>query len=294
MEFKDCKTSGDILSFFNDPNRAEKHTFYYHYTSLQNIESILDKKAFRLTRLAITANDLVEKKRYKAYGDNVFSLCFSTGTSESLPLWYLYSGIDGKGARVGLKKKSFLDLYQAELSLAEVETVYPYKIAGSPVKLSHYDYDFIARDILYLGRDPVKPKSYRAKYNGQVINGLSEVTYSEIDQQYHFIKSLIWFYEKETRIQVVVKSKALMKPNVNYVVLLDISSIFDKLSIRLAPEFGEVTSEAIEGHPGIKSWLLSNIEKSNFTGQLKMDLKDKLCASCTKRKEETSDGNSTI
>lgn len=287
MEFKDCKTGTDILSFFNDPNRAEKHTYFYHYTTLQNVDSILKEKAFRLTRLAVTANDTIEKKRYEAYGDNVFSLCFSTGTSESLPLWYLYSGIDGKGARIGLKKKSFLDLCRADLSLAATETVYPYRIIGSPVKLSPDDYDFIARDILYLGQDPAKPKYYRAKYNGQVINDLSEATHHEIDQQYPFIKSLIWFYEKETRIQVVVKNKALIQPNVNYVVLLDISDLFDQLSVRLAPEFGEVTTATIEDHAGIKSWLLSNIEKSDFSGQLKMGLKEKLCNNCKIKKEDT-------
>ena len=109
MKFNECKTADEILKYFDNDKCSLGHTHYYHYTSLSTIDKILKTKQIRLTPLSKSANDLIEKEKYEKMNCNLFSLCFSTGTSESLPLWYLYSGIDGCGARMGIKKKSFIN-----------------------------------------------------------------------------------------------------------------------------------------------------------------------------------------
>ncbi len=69
--------------------------------------------------------------------------------------------------------------------------------------------------------------------------------------------------------------------------MLDLSDVIDRLSLRVAPEFGGVTEEAIDRYPNIKAWLAARIEKSDFAGEVNMRLKEKLCPNCPKVKNPT-------
>ena len=153
----------------------------------------------RLLPLSKTANDLTERDTYVEIGDNIFSACFSTGTSENLPLWYLYSGLDGRGVRLGMKKAGFKNLCKnADLELLEIESDYPYKSIKKLKRLSSTEYELKCRDILYIGSDTQNKNRYRAKYNGNVVNSITEDIASEVMGKYkRFIKGLIWFYEKK-------------------------------------------------------------------------------------------------
>lgn len=62
--------------------------------------------------------------------------------------------------------------------------------------------------------------------------------------------------------------------------MLDLSDVIDRLSLRVAPEFGEVTKEVIDRYPNIRAWLAARIEKSDFAGEVNMRLKEKLCPNC--------------
>lgn len=62
--------------------------------------------------------------------------------------------------------------------------------------------------------------------------------------------------------------------------MLDLTDVIDRLSLRVAPEFGEVTKEVIDRYPNIKAWLAARIEKSDFAGEVNMRLKEKLCPNC--------------
>lgn len=282
MDFKECSSSQDFISFFDNDEQAFRHTYFYHYTSLKNVNQIMKGKQIRLTPLSKSANDLVEKDTYEKLGDNIFSLCFSTGTSECLPLWYLYSGIDGRGARIGLKKKTFRQLIEnSTFLLQEIKLDPPYNARGEPVVLKTEDYMLMCRDILYIGHDSQKTNLYRIKYNGQVINDISKDITDKVQSEYQrFVKGLIWFYEKETRIQVEVTNKELLAPSKNYVVILKLDDVYDDISVRLAPEYKEIETEIFEKYDGIKDWVYTKLQISDFAGQLHMGLKDKLCREC--------------
>ena len=117
-KFKECSNVQEILEFMQDPERFLHHTKYFHYTDEQVLGKILENKTLRFSWLGNEDkwNDGIEKKWYQdnVPDKNIFSLCFSTGTSESLPLWYLYSGIDGKGARLSFGKKEIEQLCKLE------------------------------------------------------------------------------------------------------------------------------------------------------------------------------------
>ena len=281
MKLKDCKTKEDILKFFNNDDQAFRHTNYYHYTSLGKVNSILESKQLWLNQLSKSANDLVERKNYEQFGDNVFSICFSTGTSESLPLWYLYSGIDGRGARIELRKKVFKQLInESDVYLLETQNHLP----CCSVKLKTADYTITCRDILYIGEDSQKKNVYRLKHNGDALNNISKIKYDFLKANYSkFIKGLIWFYEKETRVQIEVNSE-LINPNKNYVVALNFEKIFDNISLCLAPEFASLDSKLFDEYKGLQNWAFSRLKKSEYVGQLNMNLKGRLCQNCTEAK----------
>lgn len=287
-EFKECNTSNDFLCFFDNDELSFRHTYYYHYTSINNVSKILNSKQIRLTRLSTSANDLLEKEHYAKFGNNIFSLCFSTGTSESLPLWYLYSGIDGCGARIGLKRRSFSQLINSPtFLLIEVESKYPYNAIGEPLVLRPKDYMCQCRDILYIGQDPQNNDIFRAKYNGQVKNGLPKDTANSLKKEYaRFTKGLIWFYEKETRLQVEITNKEILDSEKAYAVGLKLDDIYDEMSVRLAPEYGEIQPNLFDNYAGIKNWAYAKLQKSAYAGQLKMGIKEKLCSECKENKKQ--------
>ena len=223
MKFKDCTTGEEIVEFFDNDKLGFNHTEYYHYTSLERANNILDSKKLWLTPLSESANDLVERETYKRIGRRCFSACFSTGTSENLPLWYLYLGVDGCGARIGFKKSCFRQLFNnAAFLLSEYDSK-ERKLIGELEPLKKEDLKFVCRDILYIGSDSKNKNAFRFKYNGETINSLADSVRDEVFQEYaRFIKGLIWFYEKETRIQVEIINEDLLVDSKQYVVLLDL------------------------------------------------------------------------
>lgn len=83
--------------------REYRHTEYVHYTKLGVLDSILKSKSFWVSPVT-EFNDKKDTEQFDE-GRRYYSLCFSTGTNENLALWYLYSGMDGKGAAISFDKK---------------------------------------------------------------------------------------------------------------------------------------------------------------------------------------------
>lgn len=280
LKFKTCETAEDIINFFQDKERAFSHTNYYHYTTLGSIDKIIGAKELWLSPFSDHTNDEQEKKAYEKLGRNVFSVCFSTGTSESLPLWYLYSGIDGGGARLELKKGKFKKLIKkgVDISLAEVDSNNEIK---SRLKLEQDDYKLFVQDIAYIGKDSQNKNKYRIKYGNDAINGVSEKCVAQFNEEYQrFIKGLIWFYEKETRLQVEITNTKFLDEKKKYKVILSLEKVYENISIRLAPGVTDIETDVLPKYTGIGGFDPSKIQKSDYAGEIKMGLKEKLCRGC--------------
>ena len=121
MKFSDCKTAADLLAFFDNDSRALNHKYFYHYTSFTVAESVFKGNAFWMSQLCETSNDAYEKQWYQSKGKYLFSLCFSTGSVESIPLWYLYARKGGSGARLIIPKTLMNTLWKyATYTLVEI------------------------------------------------------------------------------------------------------------------------------------------------------------------------------
>lgn len=277
---KNASSASEILDFFDNDERGLHHTNYYHYTKLETIKHIFQKKSIFLTQLKRdAAGDITGNDKQDVYPENVFTLCFATGTSESLPLWYLYSGIDGKGARIGIKKATFAKWIN-NLSFTLAEWKNKTLVPESLVFLNNCQYHVKLRDILYLGKDTQNKNTYRAKYGDCVKNGISTEIYSQIKEEYgDFIKGLIWFYEKESRLQVTVTDRSLIDPEKDYVLMTSIESIQNELSVRLAPEFENACDVTLFDNADSRNPPL-HLELSDYAGMINMRLKKRLCEEC--------------
>lgn len=89
--------------------REYEHTEYNHYTDLDTIDKILKNREFFLSDV----RGFNDKKDTEQFKDKLyFSLCFATGVNENLSLWYLYSGIDGKGGCISFERKRIRQLVE--------------------------------------------------------------------------------------------------------------------------------------------------------------------------------------
>ncbi len=195
-----------------------KKSFWY-YTRLTTADQILDGRSFWVGSIS-AMNDLDELELHKREKDNIFALCFCNSESEKIPMWYLYSGIAGKGAALGLTPGTMLAFLR---SLVEVEGVK----------------EDDNRDTLKIG-DEIELRFgwvyYRkqAEHNHILFNNkwyeLRDVSAFEKDN--YFIKNYPWEYEKEFRLIFINHTGTTYK---RLVVTIP-ESVRDKIKLRLAPE----------------------------------------------------------
>ena len=250
MSFSDCKSASALLNFFDNDKRALGHKNYYHYTSFSVAENIVKGKAFWMSQLCNTSNDAYEKKWYQDNGKYLFSLCFSTGSVESIPLWYLYARKEGTGARLIIPKTLMNRLWKyATFTLAETESFSNRKriVPGTEIQLKDDDFRKQFRDILYVSRVDKEKGAYEGKdktgvlrYNNEIIRiGANEI--KGISESYmHFVKNQIWYYEKESRLEVELLNHELISEGKSYVICVDISSIVDEIKVMIDPKVNSI------------------------------------------------------
>lgn len=278
-EFGKLKNNDDLREYMY--NREFEHTNYYHYTSLENINSILKNKHFWLSCVA-GFNDEIDKKQF---GDEnaqkeFYSLCFSTGVNENLPLWYLYSGIQGKGGRISFTKATIRDLIN-NVAVYKLYEFQDNELSENPVMILEdgVTMKFNFKDVLYYHKGNSELK---LKYNTMTNYSIAVDEFEKIEEIWKYcMKGLIWYYEKETRlvIQLIGKAKKLINDNSKkqYKVVLDFNDdIKKRLKIDLAPEITDVNE--VFTYKEIEDMLVnsSKVRFSTYKGEIKM----KICEKC--------------
>ena len=275
ITIKKLKTADEIYNFM--AYSALRHgNYYYTYTSSKNADNILKDERIWFTWLGKkSTNDAMDIETYKNK-KNCFCSCFSTGTKENLPLWYLYSGIDGQGVRLGFPKAWITNL--KEINNVELVEVDENDKRKSIEILEKGEFEVEIRDILYIGNEKEGSNSVQLQHKEVT----SEINCDLAGQLYKkcegFIKGLIWSYEKETRIQISVLK--LLDEKKQYRVELPISDILSKIQLRLGPETTEEPGNLLRME-GIKKLEELKIEQSQYKGQIRMGLKERICRECT-------------
>ena len=291
-DFGKLKSANELTEYLQ---REYEHSGYFHYTSLSTIDLILKNKTLWVSPVA-RLNDNLEKEQFENDIDLYFSLCFSTGIHENLPLWYLYSGIDGQGGKLSLSTSCVSKLIKNGLySLSKNNT------NEHILELTDDSFEVSFKDILYYSA-PKKSTNYiDLKYNTMTNHDSITVNdFEDFKKQYGpFIKSLIWFYEKETRLLVKLKGAAAEYVRKNtisdneseyYVVKLsfaDIPNIDRSIKVGFAPEIDNL-EKGIAEYENIREFLYksSRVSLSDYQGQISMRLRDRICKECSKNKEK--------
>lgn len=286
--FPELKTAAELSAYFD--KRTIGHSNFYHYTSLGAIDAILRDKTIRIS----SVDRFNDEKDKKQFGDSqqqkhYFSFCFSSGSNENLSLWYLYSGVNGKGGRIGFTQNAlskaieegsfFLTEYDYDKNEARGLSI-PL-IPGKTIKIT-------LRDILY-SRTTENKKYADLKYNTMTNHENIEVKELDEYRKRHpgFNKTLIWYYEKETRllIELIGETAAMINPSKQYAVLWKPGEkVFQRIKIMLAPE---ICDEAgIAEYKNIRQFMFgsSRVSLSENAGDIQMNL-------CTKCKSNNISNN---
>lgn len=293
--FPKLQTANEIKFYFDV--RTQGHKEFFHYTSLKAINAILSSKTIRISSTN-RFNDEKDRNQFGNIGEQkkYFSLCFTSGSNENLSLWYLYSGVDGKGGRIGLTYDKLVKL-----------------IAGGCFYLTEYDYEknksigikiplvygknieVTIRDVLYSKTD-ISGKCVDLKYNTMTNHGnVSTEEYEKYKAEFlGFNKTLIWYYEKESRmlIKLIGDLADMIDVDKDYAILWELTDKqISQIKIMFAPEIEDVSELGDYEH--IKKFIFnsSRVRLSENAGDIHMNIcakcnyKEKFCSKCENIKQ---------
>lgn len=191
-----------------DPHsKTTSKAYFYHYTTSRRALCILERSeilgesCFLVSDLT-SMNDLMELDQHRDEAGAIFALCFSQQREENIPLWYLYGGIGGKGARIGLTPSKMIRFIDG------IDTVYPAKkknngrYEADPEHPLKKDQDFTLECgwIYYCktyGKDDDESVE-KIMYRNELY--CLEDDYRIFKEKNYFIKVYPWNYEEEFRI----------------------------------------------------------------------------------------------
>lgn len=201
QEKLDKITSINELLKFAERN-ASTHTRFYHYTTLDSLHKILDKKTIRLSR-GDQMNDLQEltKGSYIIWQKTfVTSFCF--GESENIAMWTMYGVPWNMGVRLSFSGKEFVKWVNDVKEVECVESDYPVKRV-IPEKV-------ILTDVMYSAYHEIDGTEKIRLDNYSLINTKSqfgEENISRLESITGYVKNRAWEFENESRIKVTLKSR---------------------------------------------------------------------------------------
>lgn len=221
--------TGDFLSKINKsiPERISDFSDYSfrYYTTQKTLKSILNRDgAFFYISNYSEMNDLDEATLHSKEKDKIHALCFSNTDNESIPMWYLYSGLLGKGACLRFTPGLMKEFIQS------IDVVYPVK-SDMTVDLStklHIGKDFEIKHGWVCYYENKKNFFYRNEWY-RINNDVDDFFRNN-----YFLKRYPWYYEREYRIVIINKTQNVYKKLA--IPFRDNVLSSKKLSIILAPE----------------------------------------------------------
>lgn len=185
-KFKNLTTLKEIKEFLID--RAERHSYYYHYTSIDALKSMLQSKTLRLSHIT-KLNDLTEGFNHNNDLKNLYVGSFSFSSHESVALWSIYNSSLNKAIRIKFTKASILKTIKNTVCCHDPETRKEYVIKN--IKLV---------DITYFN-----DKTNSIRWNRSLLTTNKCSNLKQICEDGDFtgaIKNIAWEYETEVRILV--------------------------------------------------------------------------------------------
>lgn len=232
---------------------------FYYFTTIHTAEKILatDTGNYIFVSPISIMNDLHERELHSSNGSSIFGLCFCNSDMDNIPMWYLYAGISGQGARIGITAKKMYNF------ISNIEYVYAVDKMQIGRRLERgKDFDLEYGWIFYRqDKDCIK---YRNQYFTLTDSLLS------FEHENYLVKDIEWKYEKEFRLVFHLKGN----PPERIAVPLDKKALVKSggLSVMLAPELRPRINEKVKAEEYAKRLGIPS-EKVKFSKlKIKMDL----------------------
>ena len=210
---------------------------FWQYTRLELADLILSAGSFRISNLN-GMNDLDEAKMHETNRDRVFVLCFCNSDTEKIPMWYLYSGLTGKGAAIGFTPGNMLkwlkSIQRGEITIRGIKA--GQKKDEGKVLMVENDIDFKFGWVYYQPKAEPQRLFYRNKwYCTDDVDAFQKDNY--------FIKYYPWEYEREYRLVFITEEPY-------EAIFVDIpEEINNAAKVKLAPE---LTEAEVKNHRCLK------------------------------------------
>lgn len=284
-DFGKLETGKALLEYLN--GREWNHGSYCHYTNLDSINKILGSKTFRISNVTCF-NDMKDQEQFLPQSHLFYTMCFSTGINENLSLWYMYSGMDGRGGRFVFTSSQIKKLLKkATYMLCELDERNEQK-SNIAILNEGKSMESTFADVIYWHE---KGDSIQLKYNTMTNYKLSKSEYKKVrGDLIGREKGIVWYYEKETRLIVKIIGEVAknIDPHKQYFVEMTIpDEVYRAMKISLAPEIVEDDiNKILEKHENILEFVksTSKLSCSEYSGSIKMNL----CAKCEKAKSNNN------
>lgn len=269
-DFGKLETSEELERYL----ACRKHEKYYHYTRVECADEIIKNMKFLISDVS-ALNDNVERKCFN-HPKYRFAASFSTGKNENLALWYLYSGMDGKGCRMEFTETTLYDILGSDVFLEDSSGNSMKLIPDKTVKISF-------GDVVYYRYE--KNGFCQIKYNTMMnVGKMPEAEFEKYKKKHKgFFKDVIWYYEKEFRIvfEILGEARDFADKFSNCRICLKFpEKLKHRIGIRLAPETS--LSELKKKDLKALSEISDNISESDHKGKIKMNL----CRKCNSHDKE--------
>lgn len=230
----------------------------YHYTTAYNANNILNSGEFWLSRFR-DMNDKNEAKLHENDGKNVFCLSFCSSNTEKIPLWYLYSGIVGKGVSIaftpGTMARFINSIQKCELFEKQDRNNILEKVGRDGLEIE-------CGWVFYRKKD-ANEVFYRNKWCS-LSNGTNTPDMNAFESNNFFVKDYPWEYEREFRIVIKLTNvdNALLDIKDLRIAVKIPDEIYKDIKIKTAPEFDN--RSALLEQEGFKKWAIESLEESSL------------------------------
>lgn len=215
-----------------------KEGFRYH-TTLKTAINILSNESYFWVSNLQTMNDFQEIKLHKNNRERVYGLCFCNTDIESIPLWYMYAGITGRGACIRITPRVMMDF------ISSITEVYPVEKAG----VDNSKPLLVGKDIelqfgwIYYHQNNSDECYYRNNWYK-----VSDSNSEKADENF-FIKEYPWNYEKEFRIVFINKNADFKSEKIAVKIPENIKR---KFQLICGPEMNEICGKELENELGVQ------------------------------------------
>ena len=295
-EFKSITTAKGLEEHFH--NSGFGHTHYSHYTKITIVNDILRNNEFWMG-CAADCNDENDRQQFGNDQRLYFTVCFCAGTTENIPLWYLYSDIHGKGARLNFTKTAVQDLIRnSRFELVDLgtdgkgnEKVCDLVADGNKKPSPGATMQWWFRDVMYerqIKENRTLTNKVRIESNGFVLKEISKKAVDDYKAgTIGFAKGEIWAYEKECRLLVKLRGKAaetVKNSDHKFRIVIHFNeSVKEKVDVTFGPNVEEKDiHDKYAKLDGFFSLVMPKLQTSNYAGTVKMNV----CPKCDYKEEK--------